>query len=55
MAKEKGCVLAVDTDSHARGQLENMRFGVGTARRGWLEAKDVVNAWPLDRVRAFFR
>jgi DNA polymerase (family 10) len=55
MAKEKGCVLAVDTDSHARGHLENMRFGVGTARRGWLEAKDVVNAWPLDRVRGFFR
>ena len=55
MAKEKGCVLAVDTDSHSRGHLENMRFGVGTARRGWLEAKDVVNAWPLDRVRGFFR
>ena len=54
-AKEAGCVLAVETDSHARGHLENMRFGVGTARRGWLEAKDVVNAWPLDRVRGFFR
>jgi DNA polymerase (family X) len=55
MAKEKGCTLAVDTDSHARGQLENMRFGVGSARRGWLGPEDVVNAWPLDRVRAFFR
>ena len=55
MAKEKGCVLAVDTDSHAHGQLENMRFGVGLARRGWLEPDDVVNAWPLDRVRSFFR
>ena len=54
-AKEKGCVLAVDTDSHAHGQLANMRFGVGTARRGWLGPDDVVNAWPLDRVRGFFR
>ena len=55
MAKEKGCILTVDTDSHAHGQLENMRFGVGTARRGWLGPEDIVNAWPLDRVRAFFR
>lgn len=55
LAKERGCVLAIDTDSHARGQLDFMRFGVGTARRGWLGPDDVVNCWPLDRVRAFFR
>ena len=55
MAKEKGCVLAVDTDSHAAGQLANMRFGVGTARRGWLGPDDVINCWPVDRVRSFFR
>ncbi len=54
-AKAAGCVLAVDTDAHASGELGTMRFGVGTARRGWLTAEDVVNAWPLDRVRAFFR
>ncbi|HLE45520.1 MAG TPA: PHP domain-containing protein, partial [Thermoplasmata archaeon] len=55
LAKERGCVLTIDTDSHARGQLDFMRFGVGTARRGWLGPDDVVNCWPLDRVRAFFR
>ena len=55
LAKERGCLLAIDTDSHARGQLDFMRFGVGTARRGWLGPDDVVNCWPLDRVRAFFR
>jgi len=55
MAKEKGCMLAIDTDSHAHGQLGNMRFGVGLARRGWLEPDQVVNCWPLDRVRGFFR
>ena len=53
-AKEKGCKLAIDTDSHARGQLDHMVFGVGLARRGWLEAGDVVNAWPLEKVKAFF-
>lgn len=55
LAKEKGCVLTVDTDSHARGQLDFMRFGVGSARRGWLGPDDIVNCWPLDRVRAFLR
>lgn len=53
-AKEKGCKLAVDTDSHARAHLDNMVYGVGLARRGWLGPEDVVNAWPLERVRAFF-
>ena len=51
----KGCMLAIGTDSHAHGQLGNMRFGVGLARRGWLEPDQVVNCWPLDRVRGFFR
>ena len=54
-AKAAGCVLAVDTDAHSTAELASMRFGVGTARRGWLTAADVVNAWPLDRVKAFFR
>jgi len=54
-AKAAGCVLAVDTDAHVGAELGAMRFGVGTARRGWLTAEDVVNAWPLDRVKAFFR
>lgn len=54
-AKEAGCVLTVDTDAHATRELDAMRFGVGTARRGWLTAGDVVNAWPIDRVKAFLR
>ncbi|HYM39235.1 MAG TPA: PHP domain-containing protein, partial [Thermoplasmata archaeon] len=54
-AKAAGCVLAVDTDAHSSAELEAMRFGVGTARRGWLTSADVVNAWPIDKVRSFFR
>jgi len=54
-ANRAGCRIAVDTDSHASSELEAMRFGVGTARRAWLTPDDVVNAWPLDRVRATFR
>jgi DNA polymerase (family 10) len=54
-ARAAGCLIAVDTDAHSSAGLSAMRFGVGTARRAWLTAADVVNAWPLDRVKSFFR
>ncbi len=54
-AKAAGCRIAVDTDAHSSEELGAMRFGVGTARRGWLTAEDVVNAWPIERLRAFLR
>ena len=54
-ARAAGCTLAVDTDAHSTVGLSAIRFGVGTARRAWLTSEDVVNAWPLDRVKAFFR
>jgi DNA polymerase (family 10) len=54
-AKNAGCTIAVDTDSHAKGHLAWIRFGVGTARRGWLTRDDVLNAWPLEKVRGFLR
>jgi DNA polymerase (family 10) len=54
LAKEKGCKIAVDTDTHIRGHLDYMRFGVGTARRAWLGPEDIVNCWLLDRAREFF-
>lgn len=51
-AKELGVKLVISTDSHALSQLEMMRFGVGVARRGWLEPANVLNTLPLDRVIA---
>lgn len=50
-AKDAGAVLAVNTDSHSSDQLGYMVFGVGVARRGWLERSHVINAWPLQRLR----
>jgi DNA polymerase (family 10) len=35
--------LAISTDAHGTEQLHFMRLGVGQARRGWLEAEDVLN------------
>ena len=44
-AKELGIPVAINTDAHTIGQLDNMRYGVSVARRGWLTPKDVLNTW----------
>ena len=53
-AKKAGCRLVLDTDSHASAELDAMALAVATARRAWLTPDDIVNAWPLERVREFF-
>jgi DNA polymerase (family 10) len=50
-----GAKLAISTDAHSTPQLELMKFGVFTARRGWIEAKDVINTYPLDQMLKFLR
>jgi len=47
-ARDAGVKLIIDTDSHATSHLDLMKYGVGTARRGWVEKKDVINTLPLD-------
>jgi len=47
-AKEMGVKVAISTDSHSTGGLENMKYGIGQARRGWLEKDDVLNTISLD-------
>ncbi|HEU4355435.1 MAG TPA: DNA polymerase/3'-5' exonuclease PolX [Actinomycetota bacterium] len=54
-AKRHGVRFAVNTDSHATTHLEVMRYGVATAQRGWLSKADVINAWPLSKLRRFLR
>ncbi|WP_182908507.1 DNA polymerase/3'-5' exonuclease PolX [Microbispora sp. H13382] len=54
-AAGRGVLFAIDSDAHAVPHLANMRYGVGTAQRGWLTPERVVNTWPLDRLREFLR
>jgi DNA polymerase (family 10) len=54
-ARDAGVKFAIDSDAHSVGDLGNMPYGVGTAQRGWLTPDDVINTWPLDRLRAFLR
>jgi DNA polymerase (family 10) len=49
-AKELGVSLAIGTDSHRVEQLEFMKFGLGAARRGWLEKRDLLNTLPVTRL-----
>ena len=55
MAKEEGVLLAVNTDAHSMLDLENARFGVGQARRGWLEKTDVLNTRPYAELRKLLK
>jgi len=50
VAKEMGVKISIGTDSHDVKGLEWMKFGVATARRGWLESNDVVNTYPLPKL-----
>ncbi|MDB2223811.1 helix-hairpin-helix domain-containing protein [Halorubrum ezzemoulense] len=52
-AVEAGAAIAVNTDAHAPRELDNARYGVHTARRGWARAADVLNARSLDGLRSF--
>lgn len=51
-AKKEGVLVVISTDAHSPAQLNNMAYGLATARRGWLEAKNVVNTLPLARLLA---
>lgn len=51
MAKQEGVLVAINSDAHSRQDFANLRFGVGQARRGWLEAGDVLNTRPLPELR----
>ncbi|MGZ8631513.1 MAG: DNA polymerase/3'-5' exonuclease PolX [Actinomycetota bacterium] len=54
-ARRHGVRFSIDTDAHAVGHLDVMRFGVATAQRGWLSREDVINAWPITKLERFLR
>ena len=55
MAKEAEVKLAVSTDAHTTNQLDYMQHGIAQARRGWIEAKDVVNTLTLRELKRVLR
>src|SRR5579863_7060750 len=55
MAKHRGVKIVISTDAHSTLHLQMMKYGVITARRGWIEKKDVLNALPLEQFLASLR
>ena len=55
LAKDLGVRIAISTDAHSTADLEFMRFGINQARRGWLEARDVINCLPLKDLKQVFK
>lgn len=55
MAKQRGVKIVISTDSHSTTHLPFMKYGVITARRGWIEKKDVVNTLPAGELLSTLR
>jgi len=53
MAKDEGVPVCVNSDAHSVGDFDNLRYGIGQARRGWLEKDDVLNTRSLAALRKF--
>ena len=55
MAKEEGVLIAINSDAHTVHDFGNLDYGIGQARRGWLEAADVLNTRSLPKLRKLLR
>ena len=51
MARDMGVKVAISSDAHSTNDLDFMKFGVLQARRGWLEAADVINTRSLAELK----
>jgi DNA polymerase (family 10) len=54
-ARAHGVPIIVASDAHSPAALGGLRWGVGVARRAWLEAGDVLNTRPVEAFRASLR
>lgn len=54
-AAQLGIPLSINTDAHSEHDFDMLPFGVATARRGWVRAADVINAWGTDQLLGWLR
>jgi DNA polymerase (family X) len=52
-ARQAGALVAISSDAHAPGEMDQLRFAVGQARRGWLEKSEALNARGFDELKAW--
>ena len=53
-AKEKGVMVSINPDAHSLAGMADMRYGVGIARKGWLECKDILNTRGVNDIKDTF-
>jgi DNA polymerase (family X) len=53
-ARDKGIKIPIDPDAHVLTGIDDMRYGIGVARKGWLRAADVLNTLEYEALRAYF-
>jgi DNA polymerase (family 10) len=49
---DAGVKMSIDSDAHAAAHYDFLECGIAQARRGWAERKDIVNAWPVEKMLA---
>ena len=54
-ARDEGVLICINADAHSTLDIDNLRYGVGQARRGWLEKKDVLNSRTLKQLRPLLK
>jgi DNA polymerase (family 10) len=55
LAAESGCLIAINCDTHAPEDLDNIPYGVLTARRGWLTPDLCINTWPAKKLHEWLK
>ena len=50
MCVEAGVKMSIDSDAHSVSHFKYLEMGIAQARRGWAEKKDIINAWPVEKM-----
>ncbi|MCX5690499.1 MAG: PHP domain-containing protein [Planctomycetota bacterium] len=54
-AQDLGCLISINCDDHERSDFDNLRFGIQTARRGWLQPYQCINTWPAGKLHTWLK
>ena len=52
---EAGVKMSIDSDAHSASHFKFLEHGIAQARRGWAEKKDIINAWPVEKMLGFLK
>lgn len=55
MCVDLGVKMSIDSDAHNDSHFAFLEYGIAQARRGWAEKKDIINAWPLEKMLKFLK